>query len=126
MLVGRLPFPPDEAPMVMLMRIVHEPVPPPRSINPDLDPDLAAWIERLLAKDPQDRIRSGADAWAELEGTVIRIFGARRGPAGWAVLEGTVARSFGARWRGEARLQAGPAGADELSPLTPAPFTGAA
>jgi serine/threonine protein kinase len=105
MLVGRLPFPTDEAPMVMLMRIVNEPVPPPRSINPDLDPDLAAWIERLLAKDPNDRIRSGADAWDELEETVIRI--------------------FGARWRREARLPATAAGVDELSPLTPAPFTGA-
>src|SRR3954453_15387417 len=41
MLVGRLPFPPDEAPMVMLMRIVNEPVPPPRSVNPELDEDLA-------------------------------------------------------------------------------------
>src|ERR687883_996745 len=105
MLVGRLPFPNDEAPMVMLMRIVNEPVPPPRSVNPELDPDLAAWIERLLAKDPKDRIRSGSEAWDDLEEIVIRI--------------------FGARWRREARLPAAAAAVDELRPLTPAPFTGA-
>jgi hypothetical protein len=105
MLVGKLPFPDNEAPMVMLMRHVNEPIPPPRSVNPELDEELGQWIERLLAKDPGDRVRSAAEAWDELEETVIRI--------------------FGARWRREARLPAPAAASDVLSPLTPAPFSGA-
>jgi hypothetical protein len=105
MLVGRLPFPEDEAPLAMLMRQVNEPVPPPRSINPELDDELADWIERMLVKDPAQRIRSASDAWDELEESVIRI--------------------FGARWRREARLPAPAAASDLPRPLTPAPFKGA-
>src|SRR5215210_4305568 len=105
MLVGRLPFPEDEAPLAMLMRQVNEPVPPPRSINPELDDELADWIERMLVKDPAQRIRSASDAWDELEESVIRI--------------------FGARWRREARLPAPAAARDLPRPLTPAPFKGA-
>ncbi|QEC48470.1 serine/threonine protein kinase [Baekduia soli] len=105
MLVGRLPFPESEAPMVLLMKHVNEPVPPPRSINPDLDLELADWIERLLVKDPAGRLRDATEAWDELEETVIRI--------------------FGARWRREARLPAPAPVSDTPRPLTPAPFTGA-
>jgi serine/threonine protein kinase len=104
MLVGRLPFPDDEAPMVLLMRKVNEPVPNPREINPELDEELAVWIERMLARMPEDRIRSASDAWDQLEGSVIRI--------------------FGARWRREARLPDAAAAIDRLRPLTPAPFQG--
>jgi protein kinase-like protein len=104
MLVGRLPFPEDEAPLAILMRQVNEPVPPPRSINPELDDELADWIEQMLVKDPAQRIRNATDAWDELEESVIRI--------------------FGARWRREARLPAPAAASDSPRPLTPAPFKG--
>ena len=103
MLVGRLPFPETESAMALLMKHVNDPVPPPRSVNRDLDEDLATWIEQLLEKSPEQRIRSAADAWDELEETVIRI--------------------FGARWRREARLPEPAAAADTPRPLTPAPFS---
>ena len=103
MLVGRLPFPDTESAMALLMKHVNDPVPPPRSVNRELDEDLATWIERLLEKSPEQRIRSAADAWDELEETVIRI--------------------FGARWRREARLPEPAAAADTPRPLTPAPFS---
>ncbi len=105
MLVGRLPFSDTEAPMVLLMKHVNEPFPPPRSINPELDEELERWIMRLVEKDPQKRVRSAAEAWDELEESVIRI--------------------FGARWRREARLPPPAAAADLPRPLTPAPFDGA-
>jgi len=102
MLVGQLPFPDNEAPMALLMKHVSEPVPSPRSINPELDEELSAWLERLLEKSPDERIRSAGEAWDELEESVIRI--------------------FGARWRREARLPKPAATADMPRPLTPAPF----
>src|SRR3954464_4723029 len=105
MLVGRLPFPEDEAPMAVLMRQVNDPIPAPRSINPELDDELANWIEQMLVKDPAQRLRNASDAWDELEESVIRI--------------------FGARWRREARLPAPAAASDLPRPLTPAPFKGA-
>src|SRR4051812_42235084 len=105
MLVGRLPFPEDEAPMAVLMRQVNDPIPAPRSINPELDDELANWIEQMLVKDPAQRLRNASDAWDELEESVIRI--------------------FGARWRREARLPAPAAASDSPRPLTPAPFKGA-
>jgi hypothetical protein len=101
MLVGRLPFPESEAPLVLLMRHVNESVPPPRSIKPDLDEELAGWLERMLEKAPDNRIRSAAAAWDQLEESVIRI--------------------FGARWRREARLPEA-AAVDNMRPLTLAPF----
>ena len=102
MLVGRLPFAETEAPMALLMKHVNEPVPPPESIRPDLDPELTRWLGQLLEKVPQERIGSAAAAWDELEESVIRI--------------------FGARWRREARLPEQAASADTPRPLTPAAF----
>ena len=104
MLVGRVPFDDAETPMAILMRHVNEPIPAPRSVRPDLDADLASWIERLLAKSPADRTQSAHQAWDELEEIVI----------------GTL----GPRWRRDARLlEPDPPGiATEQQPLTPAPF----
>jgi hypothetical protein len=66
------------------MQVVNEPIPPPREINPDLDPSLASWLERMLAKEPADRPPGAAAAWEELEEIVIAL--------------------LGPRWRREARL----------------------
>ena len=104
MLVGRVPFHDAETPMAILMRHVNEPIPAPRSLRPDLDPELAAWIERLLAKAPVDRTQSAHQAWDELEEIVIG--------------------ALGPRWRREARLLEPdlPGTVTEGQPLTPAPF----
>ena len=84
LLLGRLPFDQGDTPVAVLMQVVNEPIPPPREINPDLDPGLAGWVERMLAKEPAERPPGAAAAWEELEEIVIAL--------------------LGPRWRREARL----------------------
>src|SRR5207245_920617 len=67
----------DEMPVAILLRHVHETVPPLRSVVSDLDPRIARWVERLLAKNPADRPAGAAEAWDELEGTLIDTLGPR-------------------------------------------------
>jgi hypothetical protein len=101
-LVGRVPFHDSDAPMVILMRHVNEQIAPPDTVNPQVDPDVSAWVSRLLIKDPVERTRSPAGAWEELEEIVIRM--------------------LGPRWRREARLPSHTVVLDTPRPLTPAPF----
>src|SRR6185369_3581643 len=51
MLCGRPPFEHENLLKVLQMQVSDQ-VPPPRSLNPDISPALAAVIERALAKDP--------------------------------------------------------------------------
>lgn len=74
-LVGRVPFHDSQAPMAILLRHVNEPIPPVTDSRPEIDPALSAWIERLLAKDPNRRTRSAAQGWDELEEIVLDILG---------------------------------------------------
>ena len=105
--LGRPPFLPTGVPMAALFQHVNDPIPAPRSIKPDLDPDIAAWLERMLAKPPEDRPLDTQAAWEELEDAAVRL--------------------LGPMWRRDARLtepEAGPPAAG-TRPLTPAPFTAA-
>jgi serine/threonine protein kinase len=77
MLVGQLPFHDTEEPMAVLMRQVSDPIPPARSLNPEVDQVTSDWIERLLVKDPADRVRSAAEAWDQLEEIVLALVGPR-------------------------------------------------
>ena len=77
MFVGHVPFHDTEEPMAVLMRQVSDPIPPARSINPEVDPAISDWIERLLVKDPEERIRSASEAWDEFEEIVIELVGPR-------------------------------------------------
>jgi serine/threonine-protein kinase len=54
MLCGEVPFTGPAAGEVLLMQLTQAPR-PPRSLNPDIPPGVAAVIERALAKDPADR-----------------------------------------------------------------------
>ncbi|MBA2462919.1 MAG: serine/threonine protein kinase, partial [Actinobacteria bacterium] len=103
LLVGRLPFDDRDTPMAVLLRHIQDPIPPPRSVNPDLDERLAAWLERMLEKDPERRPSGAAEAWEELEEIVLGI--------------------LGPRWRRQARLVERPSGngAAARTPTTPAP-----
>jgi serine/threonine-protein kinase len=69
MLCDQVPFEDDNLLRVLQMQI-FEPLPPPRSVNPDLSPELAAVIERALAKDPDDRQPSMAALLSELEAAI--------------------------------------------------------
>jgi hypothetical protein len=103
LLCGKVPFHDTDTPMAILLRQVNDPIPSPLSVKPDLDPRLADWLEKLLAKNPEDRIPSALEAWDQLEEIVISI--------------------CGARWRRAARIVEG--AEDEVvtpEPLTPAPF----
>ena len=63
LLVGHVPFHDTDAPMVILMRHVNERIPSAVEVRPDVDPTLSEWIDALLVKDPQHRVRHAVDAW---------------------------------------------------------------
>jgi predicted Ser/Thr protein kinase len=75
--VGHVPFKDTEEPVAVMMRQVNEPIPPARAVNPEVDEQISDWIERLLVKDPADRVQSAGDAWEELEEIVITLVGPR-------------------------------------------------
>jgi uncharacterized protein YraI len=66
MLTGRVPFDSD-TPMAVLTKHVYEPPPPPRSLNPDLPPEVEAVLLRALAKDPGQRYQSAAEMAADID-----------------------------------------------------------
>jgi serine/threonine protein kinase len=103
MLTGQVPFEETDTPVAVLYRHVHEPVPSVLTVNPEVDPALAAWLERMLEKAPEARYQSADVAWVELEDIVLEL--------------------LGPRWRREARLaiaQAEPR--QQNRSLTPADF----
>src|SRR6185436_5431695 len=69
MLCGRVPFADDNLLKVLQMQ-VSEPLPPPRRVNPELSPQLAAVLERALAKDPDARYVSMDALLIDLEAAV--------------------------------------------------------
>ena len=79
---GRLPFPSDEGPLAILMRHAHEGFPSLLRVRPDLDPELAAWVDKLLTIDPSERVRDPRDAWDRLEQIVVRMLDPRWRRAG--------------------------------------------
>ena len=60
MLVGRTPFRGD-SPTATLMAHIHQPVPPPSTHHPDLDPALESLLLKALAKDPDDRFSTASE-----------------------------------------------------------------
>jgi hypothetical protein len=76
LLIGHVPFE-DEAPTVVLMRHVNEPIPPVHTLDSTIDADLSAWVERLLVKDPDERVQSATDAWDTLEEVLLDMLGPR-------------------------------------------------
>ncbi|MGH9246472.1 MAG: Stk1 family PASTA domain-containing Ser/Thr kinase [Acidimicrobiales bacterium] len=109
MVTGRPPFAGDN-PVAIAYRHVQEIPPAPRSVNPDVPPDLDAVIQKLLAKQPTDRYASAEDLRTEL----------RRFRQGEAVLATTQAVPA-ARAAGVAATQAVPAaGRDGSTQAVPA------
>ena len=60
MFLGETPFHAD-TPAATLMAHVHQPLPLPSSINPDLEPRLEATLLKALAKSPEDRFQSASE-----------------------------------------------------------------
>jgi protein kinase-like protein len=102
LVVGHVPFHDTEAPMVILMRHVNERIPSAVEVRPDIDPNLSDWIDSLLVKDPDKRVRHAIDAWESLEEIIVGL--------------------LGPLWRRNARLLDDQRAVEQAVPLTPAPF----
>ena len=60
LLCGRLPFE-GESMAQLMYKIANEPPRDILSVRPDLPPSLVAFLERALAKDPQERFQTGEE-----------------------------------------------------------------
>src|SRR5262249_18332578 len=69
---GRPPFRASTA-LGVLKRVVEDTPRPVRDVNPDVPEFLAAVIERLHAKDPDDRFQSAAEVASLLEGYLAHL-----------------------------------------------------
>jgi len=102
LLAGQVPFEETDTPVAVLYRHVHEPVPNVRSVAPEVDEGVAQWLEKMLAKQPEDRFQSADEAWVALEDIVLDL--------------------LGPRWRREARLVVDDEPPRAQRTLTPAAF----
>ncbi|PJF44439.1 MAG: hypothetical protein CUN55_03960 [Phototrophicales bacterium] len=59
LLVGQLPFLP-RTPHEAIQMHLHQPIPQPRAMRPDLLPSLEPILYQILAKDPNQRFQTGA------------------------------------------------------------------
>lgn len=66
MLTGRVPFD-DPSMATVVLRILNDPPQPPRSIDPNISPDVEAVVMRALAKTPEQRYASGQELVDALE-----------------------------------------------------------
>jgi len=69
LLCGRLPFE-GESMAQLMFKIANDAPPDIRSINPDIPDALAAFLERALAKNPDQRFQSGEEFGGALRATV--------------------------------------------------------
>jgi len=71
MLAGRNPFRgPHDTSESIKYKQVNQPPPPPRTVNPAIDPVIEAALLKALAKDPVDRFQAASDFVRALEGRV--------------------------------------------------------
>ena len=75
MLAGRPPFGNGITPMAVLYAHVHQPPPPLVDRAPDAPAPLRGWVDWLLAKAPEDRPASAAQAWEALEEIAVAELG---------------------------------------------------
>src|SRR5207244_1778796 len=67
LLAGSPPFADSRTYLQKIQAHCHSPVPPMRERRPEVPPALAAILDRLLAKPPEQRPASAAEAAAQLE-----------------------------------------------------------
>lgn len=60
MLTGQVPFT-AETPMGIVMKHIREPLPPPRSVNPNIPESVEQVLFKAMAKDPRDRYRQAGE-----------------------------------------------------------------
>ena len=69
MLTGRTPFQ-AETPLALVYMQIHEPLPPPRSLRPDLPEGAERVVLKALAKEPEQR-HPDCNTMAEMFGAVV-------------------------------------------------------
>jgi serine/threonine protein kinase len=60
MVTGQVPYD-DDTPYTIITRHITEPIPSPRSFNPDLPPEVEQVIFKAAAKSPDDRYQTGRE-----------------------------------------------------------------
>ena len=65
---GRVPFT-AETPLAIVLKHLHDPLPPPRTLNPALPDALERVILKALAKDPSDRYQTAAELLRAVQAT---------------------------------------------------------
>jgi serine/threonine protein kinase len=100
LLTGQVPFQSEGAPIAVLMKHISDPVP---DLPAGTNPALAAWVRRLMAKEPDQRPADARVAWNELEEIIVDA----QGPL----------------WRRDARLGDHEPTVEHPTPLTPARFS---
>ena len=92
MLLGRTPFRGETA-VATLMAHIHQPVPRPSTLDSDVDPRLESILLKVLAKSPDNRLRSTVGLVDALASVLTRIHrrtpmdGARKEESGRGVRE---------------------------------------
>ena len=65
MLTGKMPFN-DESPLGLMLEVVKAQIPDVREINKDADPQIAAILTKMIAKEPAERYQNCHDLVADL------------------------------------------------------------
>ena len=84
MLTGNVPFK-AESPLILLKQILEEPAPDVSSINPDVDREIVEVLDRMIAKEREDRFQSAHELVDALE-SYLSGRGVRTMTRGLAVL----------------------------------------
>jgi hypothetical protein len=66
MVTGQRPYA-GETPLSVIMKLVLEPLPPARTVNPDLPPELDDVLQKAMAKLPEDRYQTAAELRAAVQ-----------------------------------------------------------
>ncbi len=72
LVTGHVPFD-ATTPLAVLMKHVHEPLPPPRDLNPDLPAVVEQVLFRALEKDPAVRYQTAAEMAQEVKRAILEI-----------------------------------------------------
>ena len=79
LLCGQVPFD-GETPVAILVQQVRAPLPPPRSLNPDLPEPVERFLVKSLDKDPDKRYQSAAEMSEAISEVLAGLAGASARP----------------------------------------------